>query len=96
MFHGRQSKDKINKLHERAPRIVYNDTVTSFENLLIKDKSFTIHHQNIQLLAIEIYQAIHNLPGGSLSEIFAMNQNCYCQMPILSLKGKVLLVISDW
>ena len=96
MFHGRQINDKINKLHERALRIVYNDTVTSFENLLIKDKSFTIHHQIIQLLAIEIYQAIHNLPGGSLSEIFAMNQNCYCQMPILSLKGKVLLVISDW
>ena len=32
MFHGRQINDKINKLHERALRIVYNDTVTSFEN----------------------------------------------------------------
>ena len=39
--------DKVNNLHERALRIVYNDTVTSFENLLIKDKAFTIHHQNI-------------------------------------------------
>ena len=48
MFHGRQINDKINKLHERALRIVYNDTVTSFENLLIKDKSFTIRHQSIQ------------------------------------------------
>ena len=54
MFHGRQINDKIYKLHERAQRIVYNDTVSSFENLLIKDKSFTIHHQNIQSLAIEI------------------------------------------
>ena len=77
MFHGRQINDKINKLHERALRIVYNDTVTSFENLLIKDKSFTIHHQNIQLLAIEIYQAIHNLPGGSISEIFVRNNHNY-------------------
>ena len=77
MFHGMQINDKINKLHERAPRIIYNDTVTSFENLLIKDKSFTIHHQNIQLLAIEIYQAIHNLPGGSLSEIFVRNNHNY-------------------
>ena len=40
MFHGRQINDKINKLHERALTIVYNDTVTSFENLLIKDKPF--------------------------------------------------------
>ena len=77
MFHGRQINDKINKLHERALRIVYNDTVTSFENLLIKDKSFTIHHQNIQLLAIEIYKAIHNLPGGKLGEFFIRNNHNY-------------------
>ena len=32
----------------------------SFENFQIKDKSFTIHHQNIQSLAIEIYKTIHN------------------------------------
>ena len=60
MFHGRQINDKMNKLHERGLRIVYNDTITPFENLLIKGKSFTIHHQNIQSLAIEIYKAIHN------------------------------------
>ena len=48
MFHGRQINDKINKLHERALRIVYNDTITSFEELLVKDKTFTIHHPNIQ------------------------------------------------
>ena len=68
MFHGRQIIDKINKLHDRALRIVYNNTVTSFKNLLIKDKLFTIHHQNIQSLAIERDKAIHNLPGGNLSK----------------------------
>ena len=59
MFHGRQVR--ANKLYERAPRLVYNDTVTSFESLLIKDKSFTIHRQNIQSLAMEIYKAINTL-----------------------------------
>ena len=47
MFHGTQINNKINKLHERAPRVVYNDTITTFEELLLKDKTFTIHHQNI-------------------------------------------------
>ena len=65
MFHGRQTHDKINKLQERALRIVYNDTVTSFEELLVKDKTFTIHHQNIKSLAIEMYMAVNNLPGGN-------------------------------
>ena len=54
MFHGRQTNDKINKLHEGALRIVYNHTITSFEELLVKGKTFTIHHQNIQSLAIEM------------------------------------------
>ena len=77
MFHARQINDKINKLHKRALKIVYNDTVTSFEDFLIKDKSFTIHHQNIQFLAIEIYKAIHNLPGGNLRELFVRNNHNY-------------------
>ena len=40
MFHGTQINDKINRLHERALRIVYNDTITSFEELLVKDKTY--------------------------------------------------------
>ena len=46
---------------------MYNDTITSFEELLVKDKAFTMHHQNIQSLAIEMYKAVNNLPGENLS-----------------------------
>ena len=56
MFYGRQSNRKINKLHERALRVVYNDYESSFDDLLQKDNSFSIHHQNIQSLAIQIYK----------------------------------------
>ena len=45
MFHGKQIHNKIN--HERALRIVQNDTFTLFKELLVTNKSFTIHHQNI-------------------------------------------------
>ena len=53
--------------------IVYNDTVTSFEKLLIKDKSLTIHPHNIQALAIKMYKAINNLPRGILTNFFVRN-----------------------
>ena len=56
---------------------MYNDTITSFEELLVKDKTFTIHHQNIQSLAIEMYKAVDNLPGGNLSEFFVKNNHNY-------------------
>ena len=61
MFHSRTLNNKINRLHERALRIVYSDYKSSFCELLEKDKSFSIHHKNIQSLAIEIYKFFHNL-----------------------------------
>ena len=68
MFYGKQINNKINKLHEKALRIVYNDTITSFVELLVKNETFTVHHQNIRSLAIEMYKTMNNLPGGNLSE----------------------------
>ena len=48
MFFIRSANNKIDKLHERALRIVYDDYNSKFEELLTKDSSFAIHHQNIR------------------------------------------------
>ena len=45
---------KINRLHERCLWIVYNDKKSSFDELLVKDGSVSIHHQNMQKLAAEM------------------------------------------
>ena len=44
MFHNRTLKNRINKLQERALRLVHNDNTSSFYELLQKDNSFIIHH----------------------------------------------------
>ena len=49
MFHSRTLNNRINNLHERALRIVYNDDHSTFNELLVKDGSCTIHHHNLQL-----------------------------------------------
>ena len=36
MFHSRGVNSKINHLHERSLRIVYEDNISSFEDLLKK------------------------------------------------------------
>ena len=76
MFHGRKII-KVNKLHETALSIVCNDTITVFEGLLVKDKTFTTNHQNIQsnLLTIETYVAVNNLPGGNINFFLRNNHN---------------------
>ena len=56
MFHSRRLNNKINKLHERALRLVYKNKTLSFVKLLIMNNSFTVHHRNLQKLAIEMYK----------------------------------------
>ena len=51
MFHSRQSNNRINKVHERALRLVSKDNKLTFNDLLKLDNSVTIHQQNLQILA---------------------------------------------
>ena len=61
--------EKINHLHERALRIVCKNCTSSFENLLKRDNSVTIHHRNIQSLAIELFKVKQNLSNSLLCNI---------------------------
>ena len=55
LFCSREINAKINKLHHRALQIVYQDA-SSFNELLIRDDSYSIHHRNRQYLAIEMFK----------------------------------------
>ena len=77
MFHSRTSNAKINRLHERALRLVYSDFQSTFEELLEIDGYFSIHHQNIQTLAIEVYKVLHGLSSSNLKELLVFRNNNY-------------------
>ena len=72
MFCSRKMNRKINHIHERALRLVYNDYLSSFEELLKKDKSISVHHRNIRCLAIEMYKVKHDLSPPFMKEIFEL------------------------
>ena len=73
MFHSRAINNKINRLHERALRIVITDFKSSFEGLLTKDKSLSIHERNIQTLALEINKFLTGLSPNFLNNVFHKN-----------------------
>ena len=61
MFHSRTMNNKINRLHERTLRLVYNDENLSFQELLNLDNSVTVHQKNLQKLAVEMYKIKNEL-----------------------------------
>ena len=77
MFHSRKVKSKINHLQERSLRIVYNDYITSFEDLLKKDNSFKIYHKNIQSIAIELFKVENGIDNPILCDIFQLRSIDY-------------------
>lgn len=40
------------------------------ENMIEKDRSFTVHTRNIQILAIEMFKAFKNMSAPIFSKIF--------------------------
>ena len=73
MFHSQTIINKSNRLHERAVRIVYSDFKSSFEGLLLKENSFSIHERNVQSFAIEIYKFVNGLSPSFLNNVFRKN-----------------------
>ena len=70
MFHNRTLNNKINKLHERALRLVYDNGNLTFQELLQMDNSMTVHHRSLQKLATEMHKVKNNLSPIPLQNIF--------------------------
>ena len=77
MCHSRTVDNKINKLHERCLRIVYNDKKSSIKELLETDKSVPIHIKNLQVLATEMYKIYINISRPIVRQLFQLRNNDY-------------------
>ena len=67
MFHSRTMNNKINRIHERALRLVYSDHVSCFDEYLKRPI--------IPSLAIELYKFFHDLSPSIMKNIFHFNTN---------------------
>ena len=77
MFHSRKLNNKINKLHERCLRIVYNNNTSTYEELLETDNSVSVHFQNVQALTIELYMVVNRFSPDIMKDVFPLNENSF-------------------
>ena len=72
MYHSSNLNNKINKMQERALKIVYSNYKSNFKELFEWHHSFTIHEKNIQYLATEAYQAKNVLSPVIMNNVFSL------------------------
>ena len=76
MFHSRNLNNKINRIHERALRLVYHNNL-SFSELLDLDNSVTVHQKNLQVLVTEIYKVKNGIAPEIMKDIFELQNPLY-------------------
>ena len=77
MFSSRRSNNLINRIHERCPRAVYNDTSSTFQELLQCNKSVTIYHKDIQTLTTEVFKVVNSIGPPIMKTFFDFRENKY-------------------
>lgn len=92
MFCSRQINRKINHIHERALRLTYDDYTASFEELLKKDKSVSIHHRSLQHLATEMYKVKNDLAIKIITNLFEQREASSCRSGTSFVRPKVTTV----
>ena len=75
MFRSSCLNNKINRLHKSCLRMIYNDKISNFEELLNKDNSVSIHHNNKHALAIEMYKLANDVSPDIMDEVLKLRNN---------------------
>ena len=70
--HSRSNNRKINNLHERCLRIIYNEKQSFFNELLNRENSVSIHIRKIQRLAVEMIMFYNGLSPPLMNNIFKL------------------------
>ena len=74
MYCKRSLSTNINRLNKRCFWINYNDKKSNFNELLVKDSSVSIHHQNLQKLAVEMFKVCRDLSPENVNELFKFRE----------------------
>ena len=91
MCHSRENNNKINRLPERSLRIIYNDKRSSFNALLEKDGSVSIHERYIKILVTEMFEVGKNLAPPQMHEIFKLKDQSHYNLRYNSLFFRLLI-----
>ena len=77
MFHSRTLNNRINRIHEKALRIVHCEKTSNFTELLQKDITVAVHQRSLQVLATEFYKVKIGIALDLIKELFPLSTRAY-------------------
>lgn len=77
MFCSRSLHILLNQIQKRALRLIYNDNLSSFENILEISNGKTIHQQNLEFLSKKVHKLANGLFPLIISDVFIIRENPY-------------------
>ena len=70
MFCGKKNSIKLEKLQERALRFVFNDSISSYQDLLKRGNFLSLSAYRLYFLAIEVYKSNNNTNPDYINKLF--------------------------
>ena len=64
-------------MHQRSLRTVHNDTSSTFQELLQRNRGFSIHHKNVQTLTKEVFKVVNDICPPIMKTFFDFRENRY-------------------
>ena len=72
VYHSRSLNNQINRFHEHCLIIIYHNKRSNFEELLMKDNSVSIHHNNTH---VQMYKVVHGISPEIMNVAFQIKSN---------------------
>ncbi|KAK3109165.1 hypothetical protein FSP39_024510 [Pinctada imbricata] len=76
-FCSEKNTNKLEKLQERALRFVYDDHVSSYDELLEKAKMPSLRLRRIKVMATEVFKIVHGTAPPCLLDLFTVKECRY-------------------
>ena len=77
MFCSRTSNNRINRIYERCLRLIHNNYIDCYQDLLSIANDVTIHVRNLQTLMIEVFKYLKGLSPPIMNDIFSIRSETY-------------------
>ena len=76
-FCGKQNNSKVEKIQERALRILYDDYDSEYTELLTESRTTTMLHSRFKCIILEVFKSMQGINPACIQNMFEIKKSSY-------------------